>query len=142
MTCDAGRFKRSQNTLTGMAFQEMASELQGYTCGDLMELLITQASDIVCSSMGNADYTLAYGQLILDPDDIDERYVQLFKCYYFRMKNIEAVWSRCVIGTSDAALLFTMAMLLLSIAALKCFRTENGWKIGGWRVEKGRMSDA
>jgi len=126
-----------------MAFQEMASELQGYTCGYFMGMLgIIEASDIVCGGMVNADYTLSYGQHIPDHDVINEGYLRRLRCYYYRTKNFEALWSRCVIGTSDAALLFTTAILLLSIAALKYFRTENGWKIGGWRVEKVRTSDA
>ncbi|CAE7207001.1 hypothetical protein PTTW11_09640 [Pyrenophora teres f. teres] len=123
---------------------EISSELQGYNC-DIQAIVPTfEASDIVCGGMsplfandrgnysnGEVNYTSFYYD-----------FIWLERCYYYDPHNYDALWNRCVIGTSNAALLFTMPMVLLCILALKYFKTENGWKIGGWRVEKVKTSDA
>lgn len=132
------------NALTSVTLQEIASELQGYSCDALIIMPVVDASDIICGGW-NPDYatnTTNYDRNTVDDVNIGGIEKWWERCYCFHSWNGYALWSRCAVGTSDAALMFTTLIVLLLIATLRYFKTEDGWKIGAWRVEKVRTSDA
>lgn len=93
----------------------MASELQGYSCSSIPPYF----SEVVCGG---------YHPEILN----------LEGCYFSYMLTVGSLdtWSRCVLYSCNTAVMLSNVPVILAVWTLLYLRTERGWRVGGWTIER------
>ena len=110
-----GRTAMLRRHLTNSRGQMMASEVKGYSCSDLG----------------------AYENLVVCPRWGME-YPEYFQCFFDSLQDDSGMRRRCVLYQCNIAFTLSNVPVIIVIWVLVYVRTEKGWRVGGWTVERVR----